>query len=287
MNEIIEIPLETFHEEMLKLRYEKQMDYLVNLIGMDWGDRLGVIYQLESTVTGEQVVVKTATTDREIPELPSVSDLWKAANFKEREVYDFFGIRFINHPDMRRLYLRNDWVGYPLRKDDDPFDERNPLRMDNETTVNSTVELELNLDGTVSNKESFIFENREYVVNIGPQHPATHGVLRFRVSLEGETIRKIDANCGYIHRGIEKMSESLTYPQILALTDRLDYLGAHQNRHALCMCIENALGVEVSERVQIHPDHHGRIAAHQLAPAVLLLPVHGPGRVDCLLLRVP
>ena len=74
--------------------------------------------------------------------------------------------------------------------------------------------------------------------------------MRFRVSLEGEIIRKIDANCGYIHRGIEKMNESLTYPQTLALTDRLDYLGAHQNRHALCMCIEKAMGIEVSERVQ-------------------------------------
>lgn len=74
--------------------------------------------------------------------------------------------------------------------------------------------------------------------------------MRFRVSLEGETIKKLDANCGYIHRGIEKMNESLTYPQTLALTDRLDYLGAHQNRHALCMCIEKAMGIEVSERVK-------------------------------------
>lgn len=75
-------------------------------------------------------------------------------------------------------------------------------------------------------------------------------MLRFRVSLEGEIIKKLDVHCGYIHRGIEKMCESLTYPQTLALTDRLDYLGAHQNRHALCMCIEKAMGVEVSERVQ-------------------------------------
>ena len=74
--------------------------------------------------------------------------------------------------------------------------------------------------------------------------------VAFASAFEGEIIRKIDANCGYIHRGIEKMNESLTYPQTLALTDRLDYLGAHQNRHALCMCIEKAMGIEVSERVQ-------------------------------------
>ena len=83
----------------------------------------------------------------------------------------------------------------------------------------------MNPDGTIKDKETKLFGEEEYVVNIGPQHPATHGVMRFRVSLEGEIIRKIDANCGYIHRGIEKMNESLTYPQTLALTDRLDYLG--------------------------------------------------------------
>ena len=110
--------------------------------------------------------------------------------------------------------------------------------------------MEFNPDGTIKNREMKLFGEEEYVVNIGPQHPATHGVMRFRVSLEGEIIRKIDANCGYIHRGIEKMNESLTYPQTLALTDRLDYLGAHQNRHALCMCIEKAMGIEVSDRVK-------------------------------------
>lgn len=136
-----------------------------------------------------------------------------------------------------------------MRKDNDP-EKDNPLCMTNEETFDTTQEIELNPDGTIKNKEMKLFGEEEYVVNIGPQHPATHGVMRFRVSLEGEIIRKIDANCGYIHRGIEKMNESLTYPQTLALTDRLDYLGAHQNRHALCMCIEKAMGIEVSERVK-------------------------------------
>lgn len=251
---------EAFRTEMLRLRNEKQMDFLESLTGMDWGEPaegdapetlrgLGVVYHLESTVTGERIVVKTATLNREKPEIPTVSDIWKAAEFNEREIYDFFGIVFIGHPDMRRLYLRNDWVGYPLRKDNHP-EQDNPLRMDNEETFDTTQEIELNPDGTFNTQENIIFDDREYVVNIGPQHPATHGVMRFRVSLEGETIRKIDANCGYIHRGIEKMNESLTYPQTLALTDRLDYLGAHQNRHALCMCIEKAMCIEVSDRVK-------------------------------------
>ena len=245
---------------MLRLRNEKQMDFLESLTGMDWGAAsekdapeklrgLGVVYHLESTVTGERIAVRTATADREQPEIPSVSDIWKIANFYEREVFDFYGITFIGHPDMRRLYLRNDWTGYPMRKDNNP-EKDNPLNMTNEETVDTTEKIELNPDGSIKDKENKLFGDEEYVVNIGPQHPATHGVMRFRVSLEGETIHKLDANCGYIHRGIEKLCESLTYPQTLALTDRLDYLGASQNRHALCMCIEKGLGVEVSERVQ-------------------------------------
>ncbi len=259
MENIIYIKPQDLHGEMSRLRKEKQMDFLESLTGMDWGlpdekdaedvvRGLGVVYHLESSVTGERMVIKTSTTDREHPELPSVCDIWKGANFPEREVYDFFGIVFTGHPDMRRLFLRNDWVGYPLRKDNDPAKD-NPLRMTNEDTVDTTMEVDETQNGETE-KENVLFAKDEYVVNIGPQHPATHGVLRFRVSLEGESIKKIDINCGYIHRGIEKMNERLTYPQTLALTDRLDYLGAMQNRHALCLCIEKAMGVEVSDRVK-------------------------------------
>jgi NADH-quinone oxidoreductase subunit C/D len=151
---------------------------------------------------------------------------------------------------MRRLFLRDDWIGYPLRKDFFFSEETNPLRMTNEEAVDTTSTLEMDEEGKKTEHTVVLFKEDEYVVNIGPQHPATHGVLRFRVSLEGEIIRKLDVHCGYIHRGIEKMCESLTYPQILPLSERLDYLSAMQNRHAVCMCIEKGLQVEVPERVQ-------------------------------------
>ena len=245
---MITIEPEKIHQALANLRAEGY-DFLRSLTGMDWGEEgLGVVYHLEKTATGENTVVKTATTDRENPELPSVCDIWKAAELNEREAYDYFGIHFIGHPDMRRLYLREDWVGHPFRKD---YDESlNPLRMTNEEPDDVTHHYEELPDGSVIEKRDILFDEDEYIINIGPQHPATHGVLRFRVSLEGEIIKKLDVHCGYIHRGIEKMCESLTYPQTLALTDRLDYLAAHHNRHALCMCIENAMGIEVSERVQ-------------------------------------
>ena len=244
------VPASSFYSLAKRLKEDEDtsFDYLLSLTGMDFGDSLGVIYHLESTKYGHTCVLQTSTNNRENPELFSVCDLWKTANFNEREVYDFFGIRFINHPDMRRLFLRDDWVGYPFRKDYDL--ESNQLNMTNEVTEDKTTELNLDSEGNVIEKENTLFDDKEYVINIGPQHPATHGVLRFRTSLQGEIIKKIEPYCGYIHRGIEKMNESLTYPQTLALTDRLDYLSAHQNRHALCMCIEKAMGVEVPERAQ-------------------------------------
>lgn len=242
------------HAEMKRLHDEEGMDFLLNLVGEDWmEDGLGVVYQLENTENKKQACIKCVTTDRENPMIPSVSDLWDIANIYEREVYDYYGIIFTNHPDMRRIFMREDWVGYPFRKDNDPEKDNpfDPQHMTNEPLADVTYEYQMQQDGTISKVEHQIFGDDDYVVNIGPQHPSTHGVLHFRVALEGETIRKVDPVLGYIHRGVEKISEKMTYPQTLALTDRLDYLGAMQNRHALCMCIEQAMGVEVSDRVQV------------------------------------
>ena len=242
------------HKEMQRLHDEEGMDFLLNLVGEDWmEDGLGVVYQLENTNTKKQACIKCVTADRENPVISSVSDLWDIANIYEREVYDYYGIVFANHPDMRRIFMREDWVGYPFRKDDDPEKENpfDPQHMTNEPLADTTTEYRLHEDGTIEKVEHEIFSPDDYVVNIGPQHPSTHGVLHFRVALEGEMIRKVDPVLGYIHRGVEKISEQMTYPQTLALTDRLDYLGAMQNRHALCMCIEQAMGVEVSDRVQV------------------------------------
>ena len=248
----VSVPRTSFHDLALRLRNDEDtsFDFLVCMTGMDWGETLGVMYHLRSSKYGHDLALRVETENRENPELPSVSDIWATANLNEREVFDFYGIRFINHPDMRRLFLRNDWIGYPLRKDYDADEKINPIRLESESSPDATPTLELTKEGTIEERENVIFEDDEYVVNIGPQHPATHGVLRFRVSLEGEIVKKVDVNCGYIHRGIEKMCETLTYPQTLALTDRLDYLSAHMNRHALCMCIEKAMSIEVSERVQ-------------------------------------
>lgn len=249
---IKEVDIKEFRQHMLEL-YAQGMDFLREMAGMDWNEEgLGAIYILENSKTHEVVELAVKTKNREKPQLPTVSDIWKIAELYEREVYDFFGIEFNGNPDMRRLFLRNDWIGHPLRKDYDPSETINPIRLESETEKDLIREYEVREDKQLAElvEKLKIMHYDQYVINIGPQHPATHGVLRFRLSVEGEVIRKIDIRCGYIHRGIEKLCESKTYPQTLAFTDRLDYLSAHQNRHALCMCIENAMGLEVSERVQ-------------------------------------
>lgn len=110
-------------------------------------------------------------------------------------------------------------------------------------------------------------DQQEYVINMGPQHPSTHGVLRLVVSLKGETVKNVEPHIGYIHRGIEKMCESITYPQIIHLTDRMDYLSAHINNEAVCLNVEKALGIEVPDRVKVIRtilSELTRIQSHQL-----------------------
>jgi NADH-quinone oxidoreductase subunit D len=116
-------------------------------------------------------------------------------------------------------------------------------------------------------KDIIISESDDYIINVGPQHPSTHGVLRLEVCLLGETVKYLIPHIGYVHRGIEKMCEFDTYSQIIHLTDRMDYFSAHINNEAVCLCVENALQVEVPERVKFIRtilDELNRLASHQL-----------------------
>ena len=242
--EFLSFEFDKFAKEMQNLKEKKGFDYLVTIVGEDFGaeEGLGCIYILENTSTHERCSVKmmaktqvcgdgiasngTGDTDgQKIPYIPTVSNIWRVADLLEREVYDFYGIVFLGHPDMRRLFLRSDFKGYPFRKDW-KFDDHYSLEDDVEPDYG--LEYYLDNDGCLQSKQNKLFTSDDYVINIGPQHPATHGVLRLQTVLEGEVVKRIYPHFGYIHRGIEKMWEGMTYPQTLALTDRLNYLGAMQ-----------------------------------------------------------
>ena len=250
--EFKEFSFETFKEEMTKLKDEKHFDYLVTIIGEDFGkeEGLGCIYLLENTETHERISIKQMA--KQVGDdyvIPSLYYVWRAADLLEREVYDFFGIKFLGHPDMRRLFLRTDFVGYPLRKDYDMSPEHNQFPMTDEPETDWTSEWSLNDLGELVEKKHRLFQPDDYVINFGPNHPSTHGVLRLQTVVDDETIKHIYPHLGYIHRGMEKMMESMTYPQTLALTDRLNYLCAMHHRHALVGVIEEAMGIELSDRI--------------------------------------
>lgn len=262
------IPDNEWRKLAVALKSEMGFDVLSALIGMDWKEAFGAVYYFLNTKTDERVSVKVLAANRENPMLHSVCDLWKVANFQEREAFDFFGIKFIGHPDMRRFFLRNDWVGYPLRKDYDANPDLNPIRLTDEENEDDTLIITEDENGNVKEEKGKIFADDEYVVNIGPQHPSTHGVMRLRTSLDGEYIKKVEVVSGYIHRGMEKLCEGYSYPQTLPMTDRMDYMSAMQNRHCLCLCIEKALGIEVPKRAQVIRvimDELMRISSHLLA----------------------
>lgn len=114
-----EIAPEKLHQLAKQLHEgeDTAFDYLFNLSAVDVAGKLGVVYHLKSTGSGHELVLKVSTNDRINPSFDTVSDIWRGAEFLEREAYDLMGIRFNNHPDLRRIFLDEEWVGYPLRKD--------------------------------------------------------------------------------------------------------------------------------------------------------------------------
>lgn len=115
----VKVPASALHELALRLKGDEAtaFDYLFCLTGVDWPANMEVVYHLESSRHGHRMVLRAATDGREDPNLDTVCDIWPTAEAHEREVYDLYGIRFNNHPGLRRLLLTDDWVGYPLRKD--------------------------------------------------------------------------------------------------------------------------------------------------------------------------
>ena len=195
----IEFGFDNFLDEMKKLKTEKHFDYLVTIVGEDFGpeEGLGCIYILENTQTHERISVKQLAKqlgDEYV--IPSIYHVWASSDLLEREVYDFLGIKFLGHPDMRRLFMRNDFEGWPLRKDFDMSPEKNQFPMTDEPESDWTSEWNLTKDGELVETKHRLFDDDDFVINFGPNHPSTHGVLRLQTVVDGETIKHIYPHLG-------------------------------------------------------------------------------------------
>lgn len=237
----------------LKDSLELRFDYPESITGVDRGDRIELIYHLSSLLTGAKVILRTDIAGDD-PTADSVVSVWKGANWQEREIFDLLGVKFRNHPDLRRILLPEGWDGYPLRKDyvipenDRHFlpDDWSVLCEDTEPEAPVCVTEE---DGTVI-CEPGRFRTEEIQINMGPQHPSTHGVLRLLLTLDGEIVVDCRPDIGYLHRGMEKLAEMRTYIQFIPITDRFDYLSSMLNNAVYVGALEKLGGIEVPERVE-------------------------------------
>ena len=161
----IQFDLNSFAAEMAKLKNDQHFDFLVTIVGEDFGEEgLGCIYILENTLTHERMSVKVVNANRNEAYIPSVSHLWKAAEILEREVYDFFGIVFTGNPDMRRIFLRSDFVGYPMRKDYDMDPEKNKYHLFDDPEPDYTLQYSLDKEGKLVAQRKPLFHDDDFVV---------------------------------------------------------------------------------------------------------------------------
>ena len=182
--------------------------------------------------------------------LSTVTDLWPNANWYEREVYDMFGIRFDGHPDLRRILMPPWWEGHPLRKAHPArATETGPLRVDAQTLARW--EEMLRFDPEVWHAELADAEHEPTFLNIGPNHPATHGVLRLIVQMKDQEVADAWADIGYHHRGAEKMGERQSWHTYIPYTDRVDYLSGVMNNFPYVMAVERLGGIDVPDRARV------------------------------------
>ena len=236
-------------------------DHITDICSADYPDdleRFEVIYHFLSLPHSTRIRIKARVTEEE-PSIDTVTSVWRGADFLEREVYDLMGIRFEGHPDLRRILLPEDYdEGHPLRKDF-PAEGRGWRsrfeflpRLDEPESEWSEAEIPddqrhqfMAGDTPGSSKRT-----TEMLLNMGPQHPSTHGVLRVVLELDGERISKAVPDMGYLHRGVEKLAEGLHYMQVIPHTDRLDYTCAMTNNYAYVRAVEKLVGVEIPERAE-------------------------------------
>jgi NADH-quinone oxidoreductase subunit C/D len=267
------------------LRDEKGYDFLSSVTGVDYlpEGKMEVVYHVLKTTGGSMLVFKTQIPrpqgDLDLGSVPSLVPVYPGADLQEREIYDLYGIRFEGHPDLRRILMWEGFYGYPMRKDwreayfeeeGKPFKNRWPeghvLRSEDKNPFGKNVDYPAGFDpeswvpeadtalyagiGRVESQDDDDMETEQIVVNLGPQHPSTHGVFRMVAKLEGETIVALKPVMGYLHRNHEKIGERNTFLQNIPFTDRLDYFSSMSNNFGYVLAVEKLMNVRPPERAE-------------------------------------
>ncbi|MGN7723375.1 NADH-quinone oxidoreductase subunit C/D [Chitinophaga sp. 22620] len=208
-----------------------------------------LVYHLFSFERNAFVRLKVALRG-EFPSTPSATHIWPAANWYEREVYDMFGIRFDGHPLLKRILMPVTWEGHPLRKEHPArATEMGPFRLFAAKEDREQEALQFSPEEWGLKRQS---EDSDYMfLNIGPQHPGTHGVLRIILQLDGEDIVDAVPDIGFHHRGAEKMGERQSWHTYIPYTDRIDYLGGVNNNLAYLLSVEKLAGIRIPERAEV------------------------------------
>ncbi|MBC8506054.1 MAG: NADH-quinone oxidoreductase subunit D [Anaerolineales bacterium] len=285
------------------LRDEFGYDFLSSVTGVDYlpEEKMEVVYHMYKSTGGGALIFKVQVP-RQAPVVPSLYDVFLGADFQEREAWDLLGIKFEGHPDLRRILMWEGFEGHPLRKDwkeafhendTKPFDARWPggdvYRAEDENPFTKNVLYPEGFDpekwtpegetavyaGMTEIESDDPMHTDQIVVNLGPQHPSTHGVFRMVATLDGETIVKLRPVMGYLHRNHEKIGERNTYLMNIPFTDRLDYLSSMTANWGYVQAVEKLLGPKVvvperAEYIRVIMSEFTRIANHLMAIGALL-----------------
>ncbi|MFZ1772218.1 MAG: NADH dehydrogenase (quinone) subunit D [Caldilinea sp.] len=277
------VALVDFAKRDPQLRY----DALVDVSAVDRADlpisdhRFHTVYQLRSYARKQHLMVVCPIDDGGDPVAPSLAGVHAGAIWPERETWDLLGVRFANHPDHRRIMMPESWPNHPLQKQVPVGGEEVPFTMtwsDPEfesfgRQVMAAQSLPPVLPPGMNRRENM-------VINRGPHHPSTHGVLRLVVELDGETVVGVDPDLGYLHSGFEKSGENKRYKDFVYYTDRMDYLSAMSNNLGYCITVEKLLGIELPPRAQVlrvMMAELQRIASHLFWLSTHVLDVSGTG----------
>lgn len=262
------------------VRDELGFNYLSCVTGVDLIDesKMEVVYHTYSIEKGGGPIVLKVQVDRDNPEVPSLVPVWPGADFQEREAWDLYGIRFDGHPDLRRILMWEGFEGHPMRKDwqepfyeadSKPFGSRwpggNVVRAEEQNPYGKNVQypdgwqpegVEFEVDAELYAGLSYSrdatpgLKTDKVTVNLGPQHPSTHGVFRMVVTLDGETVVDLKPVMGYLHRNHEKIGERNTFLMNIPYTDRLDYICSMSNNHGYVLAVEQLMDAIVPERAE-------------------------------------